>query len=427
MNGSAQRSSAGKYLLLLIALGILAGWFAWKQVQGVVGVVVPFPESTSGLIAFVREENGHANLFTVTADGTGLRQLTESPAGLRSPSWSLDGKHICYAAEPARSGVDARAFQIFIKDARSDATQLTTGSTSKDSPQWDPNGKLIAFLTGGTVKVIEPNGTNLRQVYPPPHRSTSQDNAGEENQSDDELKRPPIDSFRWAPNGVSLVFRQIIEGLESGTGRSRWWEKPDKTPTARESTMIEPESLVLLPRLEAEKPVFMAATNANLVSASWFSDSVRLAVSLTGQKGVHAIIICRADDPTGPPMARFAAQGYTISPQNVSVSPDGAQLAFEQWRMESAENRKLLGIAVIPAEGGTIAIKGPADIRKVPVRIKGEAHGPQWSPDGKRLLYWATGKSGRDIWVVNGDGSNPVNLTKGAGDNYDAVWSPAMK
>src|SRR5947207_15064156 len=109
------RSSGGKYLLLLVALGLLAAWFAWKQYQGVVGVVVPFPETTAGMVAFVREEGGHANLYTIKADGTGLGQLTQSPAGLRSPSWASDGKHICYAAEPGRSGGEGRAFQIFIK------------------------------------------------------------------------------------------------------------------------------------------------------------------------------------------------------------------------------------------------------------------------------------------------------------------------
>jgi hypothetical protein len=32
-----------------------------------------------------------------------------------------------------------------------------------------------------------------------------------------------------------------------------------------------------------------------------------------------------------------------------------------------------------------------------------------------------------DLHVVGSDGSNPVNLTKGVGDNTDAAWSPAKR
>ncbi len=55
---------------------------------------------------------------------------------------------------------------------------------------------------------------------------------------------------------------------------------------------------------------------------------------------------------------------------------------------------------------------------------------PHWSPDGKKLLYVAPGVTadgknlGLDIWVINGDGSSPVDLTKRPGDDTDPAWSP---
>lgn len=423
-----RRGAIGKYLLLVLALALLVGWFVWKQYVGVTGVVVPFPQSTAGLIAFVREENGKANLFTVKADGSGLGQLTDSTAGLRSPAWSPDGSRIAYVAEPSKAAAEGRAFQLFIKGASADSTQLTTGSISKDSPQWSPDGKFIAFLTGGAIKVIEPNGSNLRQVYPPPHKSDSQQSAGDQSQpDDDELRRPPIDLFKWATQGSAVVARQIIEGAEAGIGASRWWEKSGQNATMRESSMIEPESLVLLPSLDG-KPQFMPATRGNQISYTWFGDGNRVAVAITGQKGLNAIVICRVDDPQGPPQIRMAAEGYTVAPQNISISPDGKKLAFELWRMESAENRTLMGIAVIPTEGDILGVKTKADIAKVPLVIKGDARNPLWSPDGSKILYTSTGSNGmRDLWISNADGSSPLNLTKGAGDNYDAAFSPAKK
>jgi len=56
--------------------------------------------------------------------------------------------------------------------------------------------------------------------------------------------------------------------------------------------------------------------------------------------------------------------------------------------------------------------------------IKGEATLPQWSPDGKKLLYQVVEANGTNIWVANADGSNKLALTHG-GSNGDAAWSPA--
>jgi serine/threonine protein kinase len=56
---------------------------------------------------------------------------------------------------------------------------------------------------------------------------------------------------------------------------------------------------------------------------------------------------------------------------------------------------------------------------------------PMWSPDGSKLLYVADGGDGpygtryrEDIWVINADGSDPVNLTQSRRDDTDPVWHP---
>jgi dipeptidyl aminopeptidase/acylaminoacyl peptidase len=52
---------------------------------------------------------------------------------------------------------------------------------------------------------------------------------------------------------------------------------------------------------------------------------------------------------------------------------------------------------------------------------------PRWSPDGSRLLYESQRPDGkRDLWIINADGTNKINLTKGQGDNTDGVWSPIL-
>ena len=47
-----------------------------------------------------------------------------------------------------------------------------------------------------------------------------------------------------------------------------------------------------------------------------------------------------------------------------------------------------------------------------------------WSPDGKQLIYVAENAdgSGTDLFMINADGSNPVNLTQHAGNDFQPNW-----
>ncbi len=57
---------------------------------------------------------------------------------------------------------------------------------------------------------------------------------------------------------------------------------------------------------------------------------------------------------------------------------------------------------------------------------EGDKDQPVWSPDGSQIAYVASGAEGHglDIWVMDADGSNQVNLTNHPGDEFDPVWAP---
>jgi Tol biopolymer transport system component len=195
--------------------------------------------------------------------------------------------------------------------------------------------------------------------------------------------------------------------------------------------VVDPETLIVLPmgdlpaNFHPERP----ETNATQVGFNWYPDSKHIAVSITTRKNEHGILAIRADEPGMETQGLFGSAGYTVSPMHPVVSPDGTQLAFEAWRMDSAENRELLGIAVITTDPSKIVrVLTAADLPKLTISIKAKATMPQWSPDGSRLLYMMTNANGtRDLWIAKADGYNPINLTRGKGDNFDASWSPLKK
>ena len=49
---------------------------------------------------------------------------------------------------------------------------------------------------------------------------------------------------------------------------------------------------------------------------------------------------------------------------------------------------------------------------------------PAWSPDGSRLAYAADRDGNSDIWLMDLDGGNQVNLTQDEAKDHSPAWSP---
>ncbi len=415
-----------KVLLLVVFFGLLVGFILWKQNEGVIGHQEPLPDSTATTIAFIRRDGKLTSLVLIKSDGTGEKTLINDEKNRQSLCWSPDGKQLCYSAEVSEE--KGRANQLFIHGGGG-SRQLTQGSVSKDYPQWRPNGQEIAFLTGGKVKIVKPNGEGMEQIYPPAHKGGGGNEDTQSENDGDEMKSPPMQSFRWSPDGAGIAGVQITEGEQAAAiGQGRWWDKQKgDSATQSLSQVMEPESLVLLPGLSA-RPEYIPGTNCKELSFDWLPDSKRVAVAISTRGARHGIGLFRTDEVRIAPTGILSSTGYTIAPKSIVVSPDGSQVAFEVYRMSSPEDSSLMGIAVVSTDpASALNIATPADIDKLKLIVKGSIHSPQWSPDSKKLLYTTPNatNSGDDIWVVNADGSQPVNLTKGKGSNSDAVWSPA--
>jgi Tol biopolymer transport system component len=106
---------------------------------------------------------GSCDIFLMNADGTGLTQLTHCPPpsclGMGVAAWSPDGKTIAYSEGdgPPRSNGDPAVAALWLMQADgSHPVQLThpplPTSFADDGPAWSPDGKQLVFernhLTG---------------------------------------------------------------------------------------------------------------------------------------------------------------------------------------------------------------------------------------------------------------------------------------
>ncbi|MBI4285413.1 MAG: PD40 domain-containing protein [Chloroflexi bacterium] len=49
---------------------------------------------------------------------------------------------------------------------------------------------------------------------------------------------------------------------------------------------------------------------------------------------------------------------------------------------------------------------------------------PYWSPDGSKIAFSSKRDGNDEVYVMNADGSNPVNLSNHTGDDFRPTWSP---
>jgi dipeptidyl aminopeptidase/acylaminoacyl peptidase len=87
-------------------------------------------------------------------------------------------------------------------------------------------------------------------------------------------------------------------------------------------------------------------------------------------------------------------------------SPDGRRIAFSSDRSGDEE------LWIMDADGSD-----PVQVTSIP----GSDARPSWSPDGSHLVF----THASHLWTIAVDGSNATQITFGAGYDTDAKWSPA--
>jgi TolB protein len=247
-------------------------------------------------------------------------------------------------------------------------TRLTENNATEGAPRWSPDGKKIAFISDRDgpcrVFIMDGNGGNAAAI-PNTDPTPGDVNAG-----------VPLD---WSPDGNSLVFvnkdhtairvvnadgsglRTIVEG-KIGKGYGYYhgvcWRQPNKI-------------------------VF------NVQNPSWGYDQDVFAVApRDGQ-------LTQITDEWGQ-------YGHCMAPD---LSPDGNSIVILRQPEKDPPPRSIF---VMTAEG--------RDLRNLTRTAQMDA-APRWSPDGNRIVFCSGTMGKKHIWLMNADGSEQLQLTKGDSDD----------
>lgn len=126
-----------KSLIILAAAAGAAAIPAPERVLRVVDMEVTV--APDGTLALASSRSGAFEIYTVGADGAGLKQLTQG-GGKDTPAWSPDGGAIAYVSE---AGGNADIFVIGREGG--EPARLTTSPLNDMHPFWSPDGKRIVF------------------------------------------------------------------------------------------------------------------------------------------------------------------------------------------------------------------------------------------------------------------------------------------
>lgn len=237
----------------------------------------------------------------------------------------------------------------------------------------------------------------------------------------------------WSPDGRQLAFtwgqgaeRDLWVVDANATGPARPGDAPLRQVAplvARGAAVVSPDwrrmaftakrHIWVLP-LEGGRPLQVTTKEGRYSSLNWSPDSTRLAFVMT-EKDQNDVGVVSAD---GGAVTMIATR--PVDEDSPIWSPSSDRLAFIR-RFDNWQGYEIW----VSAPDGSAArpiVKETYDRGVEEFGFDGNDH---WSPDGKRIAYLSSRTGYNHIWLVDVDGGEPVELTRGPWVDYSPRWSPS--
>ncbi|MBL0939178.1 MAG: PD40 domain-containing protein [Gemmatimonadaceae bacterium] len=125
-------------------------------------------------LLFSAGDPGRQHLHIINANGTGLRQLTDTTVSDIDGTWSPDGQTVAFVRTTSLS-----QSQLMIRHLTTGAERSFGFAWRNRQPAWSPDGQRIAFVSNMTdnqdleLYTVRPDGTQLTRLTDDTHRQQS--------------------------------------------------------------------------------------------------------------------------------------------------------------------------------------------------------------------------------------------------------------
>jgi serine/threonine protein kinase len=341
--------------------------------------------------------------------------LTTYPGYQITPAFSPDGKQVAFAWD----GETSDNLDIYVKlvDAGT-PLRLTSNSLSEYAPAWSPDGHYIAFCRDRGART---------EIWTIPALGGAERKLGEA-----EKGYGTYSSLSWSSDGKSLALTDRFTPesplalflLSADTGIKRKLTTPPSgyVGDLHPRFALNGKTVAFVrTHYDTNSAIYLLSVNANgesqgeprrltpdeplgIGGLDWTADGRSIVFSVGQPVGTNLWMI----SASGGTPERLGAGGENAT--DISISRAGARLIYSRYSTDSNIWRTPGPNSSNKASPATrfIASTQP-DLE------------PQFSPDGKKIVF-SSGRSGRQsIWICDSDGLNPVELTS---FNESTVGSP---
>ena len=306
----------------------------------------PAVSPTGALLAYASDRGSASlNIWVQPLPAGQAVQVTRDDADARSPAFSPDGSRIVFRSERDGGG-------IYVVPALGGAERLVAPKGLQ--PRFSPDGKSIAFLTGGRgsrseLWVVDEAGGTSRQLVPGFRR---------------------LEGAAWSPDGSGIVFA----GIADNASEADWYLVDLSTG---EATQMHASAVLKAAGLPVSPPSVFTAGEIVLSAPSADSESLwSVGVASDGRR------------VTGPVRRLTAGTGLDGSPA-IAPAPGGRQLYF-------ASLDRRANLARVPVGPGGLA---PAGDVQLLTDAAARDEWPSVSADGKALVFLSNRRSSRAAWL----------------------------